>query len=104
MTRIANGLGKGEDGFWEEISDYCDGFSFNGRMRLCNPFSPLRIFSDMRVFPENQFTNYWMKYGSNILLRKFLMDKALTPEQFQGMGVDRQFASDPVEMDGSTPT
>ncbi|MDR1039933.1 MAG: ATP-binding protein [Deltaproteobacteria bacterium] len=100
---ISNELGKGENEVLAEIREYYDGFSFDGTTRLYNPFSLLSFLGDMLDFPETEFTNYWMKSGSNTLVRKFLKDEALTAEQFQGMVVNRQFASDPGEIDKTSP-
>jgi hypothetical protein len=103
LTKIANGLGKGENELLDEIRDYYDGFSFDGTTRLYNPFSLLCFLSDRLYYPKRQFTNYWMKSGSNTLIRKFLVDETLTAEQFQGMKVDEAFASDPGEIDETSP-
>ncbi|MDR1040487.1 MAG: ATP-binding protein [Deltaproteobacteria bacterium] len=82
-----------------QIRDYYDGFSFDGVTRLYNPFSVLSFFSSKTKL----FLNYWMKSGSNTLIRKFLKDQALTADQFQDMLVDVNFISDPGEIDSTPP-
>jgi hypothetical protein len=44
-----------------------------------------------------------MESGSNTLVRKFLKDKALTADQFQGFKVDLDFVRNPGEIDATTP-
>jgi hypothetical protein len=81
----------------KEISHYYEGFSFDGKTRLYNPFSVLAFFG------ENQFDNFWMESGSNTVVRKFLKDKALVAQKFEGMAVPRDFAENPGEIDATPP-
>jgi hypothetical protein len=86
-----------EDKLLEIIKDRYNGFSFDGKQLLYNPFSILSMFHD------NVFENFWMESGSNTLIRKFLMDKALTADQFHGMTVSHTFARFPGEIDSTPP-
>ncbi|MDR1041626.1 MAG: ATP-binding protein [Deltaproteobacteria bacterium] len=100
MPFIAEGAHKlkmSEEILLTKIRDYYDGFSFDGESRLYNPFSVLLFFKTYK------FLNYWMVSGSNSLIRKFLKDKAITVDQFQGMTVGEDFASDPGEIDATPP-
>jgi hypothetical protein len=92
-------LNLDENVLLNQIREYYDGFSFDGVTRLYNPFSVLSFFSSR----TKMFLNYWMKSGSNTLIRKFLKDQALTADQFQGMVVDANFVSDPGEIDSTPP-
>ncbi|MDR1082059.1 MAG: ATP-binding protein, partial [Deltaproteobacteria bacterium] len=74
-----------------------DGFSFDGKVKLYNPFSVLSFFN------TGTFINFWMASGSDTFIRTFLKDKELTADQFQGMEVDVQFASNPGEIDVTPP-
>jgi hypothetical protein len=65
-ARTANELGMSENELLGEIRDYYDGFSFDGKTRLYNPFSALSFFK------ARKFRNYWVKSGSDTLVRKFL--------------------------------
>ncbi|MDR1040660.1 MAG: ATP-binding protein [Deltaproteobacteria bacterium] len=88
-----------EDNLLKQLKLYYNGFSFDGKTTLYNPFSILSFFTS----GSKDFLNFWMKSGSNTLIRKFLKDKTLTADQFQGMAVDVNFASDPGEIDSTPP-
>jgi hypothetical protein len=78
------------------MRDYYDGFSFNGKDRLYNPFSTLCFFDD----PE--FRNYWFESGTPSFLARYMKDKKLNVEQFRGLDVSRDFASTPGEIETAT--
>jgi hypothetical protein len=44
-----------------------------------------------------------MESGSNTVVRKFLLDKALTVDQFQGQKITYNRASSPGEIDATSP-
>ncbi|MDR3205121.1 MAG: ATP-binding protein [Deltaproteobacteria bacterium] len=81
----------------EKVRDYYDGFSFDGETRLYNPQSMLNFFQDLG------FYNFWMKSGSNTLIREMMRDKGLTAEQFKGLKVSRDFVDDPGEIEQTPP-
>jgi hypothetical protein len=97
ITDTADKLKINEEILLKIIKDRYNGFSFDGRQLLYNPFSILSMFHD-RVFE-----NFWMESGSNTLIRKFLMDKTLTADQFHGMTVSHTFARFPGEIDSTPP-
>ncbi|MDR1082026.1 MAG: ATP-binding protein [Deltaproteobacteria bacterium] len=80
-----------------DICDYYDGFSFDGNTRMYNPVSVLSFF----IF--NDYRNYWMESGSNNLIKKFLLEKTLTVDQFEGMKVTSSFVSNPGEIQITPP-
>ncbi|MDR1086247.1 MAG: ATP-binding protein [Deltaproteobacteria bacterium] len=96
LSATAQKLRVTENELLEQIKDHYDGFSFDGKTRVYNPFSTLLFFED------REFNNYWMESGSNGLIRKFLLDKKLTVEEFSGVRVDKNFARMPGEI-GATP-
>ncbi|MDR1632665.1 MAG: AAA family ATPase, partial [Dysgonamonadaceae bacterium] len=65
-----------KDELVERIEDFYDGFSFNGKVRLYNPYSTLRFFEDKK------FVNYWFDSGTSTMIAKYLKNKNLTVEQF----------------------
>ncbi|MDR1040222.1 MAG: ATP-binding protein [Deltaproteobacteria bacterium] len=99
ITEASETLKISENDLLKRLNNYYDGFSFDGETRLYNPFSILSFFASAR----KDFLNYWMKSGSNTLVREFLKDQTLTADQFQGMVVDANFASDPGEIDSTPP-
>ncbi|GHS93840.1 ATPase AAA [Synergistales bacterium] len=80
----------------EKIRYYYDGFSFDGEVRLYNPFSTLRFLKN----PE--FNNYWFESGTPSFIARYMKDKKLTVEQFRGYEVSRDFAFAPGEIETAT--
>jgi hypothetical protein len=97
ITSTALKFKMSEESLLVKIKDYYDGFSFDGKNRLYNPFSILNFFHSQK------FENYWMESGSNSYIRKFLKDKAITTDQFQGMEVGSVFARSPGDIDATPP-
>lgn len=57
-------LNLSEESLWEELKNYYNGYSWNGKNFLFNPFSILSFF-------ENQsFAPYWIESGSPSFLKK----------------------------------
>jgi hypothetical protein len=79
------------------MEDFYDGFSFNGKVRLYNPYSTLRFFED------KSFENYWFDSGTSTMIANYLKNKNLTVEQFRNYPVSRDFARNPGEMDSTPP-
>jgi hypothetical protein len=79
------------------MEDIYDGFSFNGKVRLYNPYSTLRFFED------KSFDNYWFDSGTTTMIAKYLKGKNLTVEQFRNYPVSRDFTRNPGEMDSTPP-
>jgi hypothetical protein len=78
------------------IKDYYDGFSFDGKNLLYNPFSTLNFFDEM------EFKNYWFESGTPSYIAKFMLEKKLTTEEFRGVQVPRDFAASPGEIESAT--
>jgi hypothetical protein len=86
-----------KDELVEKMEDFYDGFSFNGEVRLYNPYSTLRFFGD------KMFDNYWFDSGTSTMIAKYLKGKDLTVEQFRNYPVSRDFVRNPGEMDSAPP-
>jgi hypothetical protein len=69
------------------IRDYYDGFSFDGKNRLYNPFSTLSFFANMT------FKNYWFETGTPSSLVEYVKRHDLEAESFRGLSVDEEFTS-----------
>ena len=81
----------------EKIRDYYDGFSFDGKNRLYNPFSILNFFWDKK------FGNYWYTSGSPSFIVKYMKEhKIRNPEEYRHIEVPQDF-SDSQEIESSTP-
>jgi hypothetical protein len=76
-----------------KIADFYDGFSFDGLVKVYNPFSAVHFFRSM------EFDNYWMLSGSNSLIKEKIKNKSLTMEQFKNLPINKDFASYPGEIE-----
>jgi hypothetical protein len=86
-----------KDELVEKMEDFYDGFSFNGKVRLYNPYSTLRFFEDKK------FVNYWFDSGTSTMIAKYLKNKNLTVDQFRNYPVSEDFARNPGEMESTPP-
>ncbi len=60
------------------LRDYYDGFSFDGRTRLYNPFSILQCLN------KGEFRNYWYESGSPSFIVEWMKEhQILTPEEYR---------------------
>ncbi|MDR1817627.1 MAG: ATP-binding protein, partial [Puniceicoccales bacterium] len=80
-----------------KVRNYYDGFSFDGKVRLYNPYSTLLLLQN-RVF-----LNYWIESGTPQLIADYLKDRHLTVEQFRNLPYSRDSAFAPGEMDSAPP-
>ena len=64
----------------EEMEDYYNGFSFDGKTRVFNPFSAVMFFSKTL----NKFDNFWMKSGSRLYIGALLKQGGLRVEDLRG--------------------
>ncbi|MDR1022188.1 MAG: ATP-binding protein [Prevotellaceae bacterium] len=78
-----------------KMKDFYDGFSFNGAVKLYNPYSTLRFFVD------GFFGNYWFDGGTSQMLVTYLKDKNIMAEQFHNYPVSLEFVQNPGEMDSA---
>jgi hypothetical protein len=60
------------------IKDYYNGFSFDGKHFVYNPFSILNFFS------EYEFRNYWIQSGLPSALAEYAKSHELKPEDYLG--------------------
>ncbi|MDR1036095.1 MAG: ATP-binding protein [Deltaproteobacteria bacterium] len=97
LSLTALKFGMSEDNLLDKMKDYYNGFSFDGKQLLYNPFSVLNFFD------TKKFSNFWMESGSERYVRKFLSDKAITTEQYQDFGVNSSFARAPGDIETTEP-
>jgi hypothetical protein len=97
IARTADELKMSVNVLLRKIRKYYDGFSFDGKIRLYNPYTILSFFK------TRKFRNYWVISGSNTVIRTFLKEKDVAADQFQGMVIDDAFASAPGEIDATPP-
>jgi hypothetical protein len=82
------------------IRDYYDGFSFDGETLLYNPYSTLLFFEQTK----KRFSPFWVKSGSDTLIREKLLDWNFTPERFvEGRELPKEFFEFPGEIGQTSP-
>ncbi len=81
----------------EKIKRYYDGFCFDGKTRVYNPFSLLNFFID------DKLGNYWYKSGSPTFIVKYMREHEISnPDKYRHFEVSDDFA-DSHEIERSTP-
>jgi hypothetical protein len=80
-------LGESRENLSAGIRGYYDGFSFDGKTRLYNPFSVLNFFNDPA------FKNYWFESGTPSALAEYVKRHDLEVESFRGLEVSENFTS-----------
>ena len=79
------------------VKDYYDGFSFDGKTRLYNPFSILSFFATGR------FSNYWYASGSSSFIVNYMRSHLISdPEIYRHFAVSAYFL-DNYEIERATP-
>ena len=72
----------------EKLRDYYDGFSFDGNIKLYNPFSILNCFS------AGEFRNYWYESGSPSFIVEYMKKyKIEAPEEYRHKIVEHDFTT-----------
>lgn len=82
--------------FWSQLKFYYNGYSWDGKVFMFNPFSILNFF-DIR-----EFLPFWMESGSPSFMMKFFKDHKLTMDELDGLYVMPEFMSD-HDIDNASP-
>ena len=71
-------MGIGRDDLLKRLREYYDGFSFDGRTKLYNPFSILQCLK------KGEFRNYWYESGSPSFIVEWMKEhQILDPEEYR---------------------
>lgn len=70
--------GEKREDLLEKIKDHYDGFSFDGRKYVYNPYSILNYFQD------KEFRNYWIESGTPKYLTEYIKSHNVEPETIRG--------------------
>jgi hypothetical protein len=87
IARAADKLGLSESELLAQVKAHYDGFSFDGKTSLYNPFSTLNFFDDAT------FENYWFDSGSPSFLVNYAKTRDLAMEDFRGLKEGKDFTS-----------
>ncbi|MDR0764488.1 MAG: ATP-binding protein [Synergistaceae bacterium] len=86
LDKTALTLEMSKEDLIARIRDYYDGFSFDGKTRLYNPFSALNFFK------KREFLNFWFESGTPSFLADYVKRHDLEAENFRGFPTDDEFA------------
>ena len=87
IDELAAEMQEDKEELIRRIQNYYDGFSFDGKNRLYNPFSTLNFFK------KKVFGNYWFESGTPSALVEYVKRHDLEVENFRGLEVPENFAS-----------
>ncbi|MDR1855680.1 MAG: ATP-binding protein [Desulfovibrio sp.] len=76
ISHIAEIQGLTEDEILEKIKFYYDGYSFDGEMRVYNPYSVITLFD------EKVFDTHWSNTSSPTFVEKYMARKNNTMDEF----------------------
>ena len=97
IDRAAEAMETTRAALLERMKDYYDGFCFDGRTRLYNPFSVMQCLQKAR------FANYWYGSGSPTFIVEYMKRHAVQePEAYRGLSVKDDFAES-QEIERSRP-
>ncbi len=85
IQTIVARYGLPEPDILEAIRNWYNGYSYDGRTRLHNPFSLLQFFQNQ------QFGNYWFATGTPTFLVETIRDRGLRPQDFESVKVNDTF-------------
>lgn len=84
ISRFAEKIGETEEALLDEITHWYDGYSWDGKNRVYNPYSIVNVLQDQK------FNNYWFETGTPAILMKLIkeeyaVEKAKVPtmEEFE---------------------
>jgi hypothetical protein len=97
LQDTANVMQITTDELMAKIRNYYDGFCFDGVHRLYNPYSTLLFFEN------KDFADYWFESGTPQVIADYLRERHLTVEQFRNLGISKEVARNPGEIDNASP-
>ncbi|MDR1855954.1 MAG: ATP-binding protein [Desulfovibrio sp.] len=96
ITRTVEYLKSSEEDLLKKIESYYDGFCFDGKQNVYNPYSTLLFFKN------HKFDDFWFKSGTPEYVANYMRRQNVTVEQFRMMPITERFAQDPGELNESS--
>jgi len=98
LEKVAEKMNFSLENLMIKVKDYYDGFCFDGKHYLYNPYSLILFLG------QKKFLNYWIATGTSSVLFNYLKNRNLTVEQFRGMPIDEDFVfNPPAEIEVAPP-
>ena len=88
ITDVSEQMNISREELFARLKDYYDGFSFDGSIKLYNPFSILQCLR------KASLSNYWYESGSPSFIVKWMKDHQIQdPEDYRHIKVNVDFIS-----------
>jgi len=89
-------MGMNKQELFDQIKQYYNGFSFDGKNFVYNPFSILNFLN------KGQFKNYWVESGSPSFIVKYAKRHEIKPDKVLGKNV-RETILSAYEIEAAPP-
>lgn len=97
IERASDISNKKEEDILNDLQEYYDGFSFDGKIKVYNPYSILMYFT------KNRIGNYWYYSGNPSFIIEWMQKHHVqSPEQYRHIEVNENFA-DSSEIERANP-
>ena len=83
LDRLAHELDMAEKLVLKKIQQWYNGYSWDGKYFVYNPYSILNLFT------ENSFENFWFSTGTPTFLTKLIKERHSKPMEFESLPVKR---------------
>jgi hypothetical protein len=87
MQSCEKTLGMNREELFQRIKEHYNGFSFDGRHFVYNPFSMLNFLN------KHEFDNYWVDSGSPSFIVKYAKRHAIKPDELLGKYIQKTLLS-----------
>ncbi|MDR2709522.1 MAG: ATP-binding protein [Elusimicrobiota bacterium] len=77
ITEMAKAIGYDKKETLKEIKDCYDGYTWDGKTKMYNPYSVLNALAD------KEFNNYWFESGTSASLEKFIRNNPMQDFDFE---------------------
>ena len=85
IQQVSQILGLSEEQLLKHIKTWYNGYSYNGVIKLCNPFSLLTFFQ------AQHFGNYWFVTGTPTFLVEKIRNDGINPKELEDLVVNEEF-------------
>ncbi|MFT6937146.1 MAG: hypothetical protein ACJA1N_001446 [Saprospiraceae bacterium] len=85
IQQVSQILGVSAEQLLIHIKEWYNGYSYNGIIKLCNPFSLLTFFQ------AQHFGNYWFVTGTPTFLVEKIRSEGLNPKELEDLVVNEEF-------------
>lgn len=97
LSKTKQALNLDDEAFWQQVSQFYNGYSWNGQDFVYNPVSLAKF-----LLNEGQFIPYWMETGSPAFIMQYALKNDFEPTALENALVAKSFLSK-QEIDKANP-